>query len=356
VAAIAALDRTVQPDLFGVIELKESDLRGIYPGLRRDKGLSTELRNEARKLMSLMAETSEAPKTWKMVNVIKSCEYTARHSLLITFHEDMVQNLLHLKADFTRYQINAIARLPNAGSMHLYEVLRSWMYIGAVRYTVREMRDLLSIEKGAYTVQHDFKKRVLDPFSQAINKCTDIEVAFKPYREGKAVAGYDWTVRSRSDDAPLSPFARAVAALMIDFGLSEALARESVALYGPQDCARKLLFARIQRAKNAIKKNPPGFLSTLLRSDSVPVIEKQDDTKLPIKGFVTDLTWRIYHQLPDGEKSVLKAAFIESEADQRLVPIINACGIEHHAVKAPVQEFLYRRFLHDRDFGFQGLI
>lgn len=89
--------------------------------------------------------------------------------------------LIQLKEHFTRYNISNIVYL-NANAVRLYEVLKRHQFKGECEITVDKIKFYLGIEN-KYPKYYEFKRWVLVPSQQEIEKYTDIRFDFIPAKK-----------------------------------------------------------------------------------------------------------------------------------------------------------------------------
>lgn len=78
--------------------------------------------------------------------------------------------------------------------MRLYELLKSYEYIGRFETTVDNLRDMLILEN-EYPKMADFKRYVIDKALDEINRFTDIEVEYQAIKRGRAITGFTFTIQ-----------------------------------------------------------------------------------------------------------------------------------------------------------------
>lgn len=93
--------------------------------------------------------------------------------------------LLNLKQNFTQYEISNILAMKSKYSIRLYELLKSYAFIGEHTFSLEELKDML--QTAEYTVYNNFKVRVLDVAVEEINKYTELNVGFRPIRSGRKI-------------------------------------------------------------------------------------------------------------------------------------------------------------------------
>ena len=95
--------------------------------------------------------------------------------------------LLELKQNFTKYELINVLSLRSKYSIRLYELLKSYLWQGGWKVSVKEIRELLETE-GKYKEFKDFRKRVLNPAIEEINGYTDLQIEMTTLKSGKTIS------------------------------------------------------------------------------------------------------------------------------------------------------------------------
>lgn len=116
----------------------------------------------------------------------KQLEHFVPRKVVVGFDPDLKPFLLYLKQNYTSYQLEYVLAMRSKYAIRLYEVLKSYLYLGVYEPSVEELRKLLQVV--GYDLFNNFKNRVLCPAVDEINRFTDICVDAIPVRDGKTVA------------------------------------------------------------------------------------------------------------------------------------------------------------------------
>ena len=100
--------------------------------------------------------------------------------------EELKPYLLELKENFTKYELINILALKGRNAIRLYELLKSWLYVGYWEVSIEQLKDILEI-KNKYKEYRDFKNKMLIPAIDEINKYTDLQVEVKTLRTGRKI-------------------------------------------------------------------------------------------------------------------------------------------------------------------------
>lgn len=112
----------------------------------------------------------------------KSGEFTFK------LNDELAPYLLELKENFTVYRLKDIYQFTRATTWHLYECLRRWKVAKSWSVDFEELRYLLNLGD-KYQRFYDFKKYVLLPGIDEINKVSDIKVVWKVKKSGRKISG-----------------------------------------------------------------------------------------------------------------------------------------------------------------------
>lgn len=111
----------------------------------------------------------------------------------IRLDKDMMPYLIQLKANFTQYELIAILALKSKFSIRLYELFKSYEYLGHYKVSLADLRKIMMLEK-EYPKTNDFKRYVIDKALQEINTYTDIEVTYSIVKAGRTIIGFDFLI------------------------------------------------------------------------------------------------------------------------------------------------------------------
>lgn len=102
--------------------------------------------------------------------------------------------LLGLKSNFTPYWLENILPMKSGYAIRLYEILKSYEYIGHCQLSLEELKVRLEAE---YDRWENFKVRVIDKAIEEINEFTDIFVSYKGIKNGYSIAKIDFIIKSQ---------------------------------------------------------------------------------------------------------------------------------------------------------------
>lgn len=108
-------------------------------------------------------------------------------TIALRFSQPMVPYLSQLTEQFTRYALTDVARMDSAHAIRLYELLCQWRDVGQREVSVEWLRDAFQLED-KYPAIKDFKKRVIEPAVEQINKLTPLWVKWDQRKTGRRVS------------------------------------------------------------------------------------------------------------------------------------------------------------------------
>ena len=172
---------------------REFDLKGnyIYDGLRK---VVEELWNS--KIQYLEDDGTIVEKRW-----VITCKYNEDENYVsLTFHPDLILDLLVFKNKYNKLHNDASRLLKNNDQIRTYELLKRYVNKGVRRIDLEEYRYKLAYQDDIYPLYSKLKQRKIVPTIQAINENTDIEIYdFKEIRYGRKIGALEFYVRSNQE-------------------------------------------------------------------------------------------------------------------------------------------------------------
>lgn len=108
----------------------------------------------------------------------------------LRFTQDVVPLITRLEENFTKYELQQVAKLTSAYAIRLYELLIQWRSVGSTPiFDVKTFRTQLGVESIKYKTMSNFKKVVLDFALQQVNEHTDIIAEYKQIKTGRSITG-----------------------------------------------------------------------------------------------------------------------------------------------------------------------
>jgi plasmid replication initiation protein len=119
--------------------------------------------------------------------------YKNTRKIKIRLDKDMLPYLIQVKDNFTKYELIAILALKSKFSLRLYELFKSYEYLGKFEISLDELRKMLMIEK-EYPKFYDFRRYVLDKAIDEITTYTDLEVSYGITKDGRKITGLVFSI------------------------------------------------------------------------------------------------------------------------------------------------------------------
>lgn len=126
-------------------------------------------------------------------------------TVIIRFDDDMMPYLLELSKEnqyYTHYQLKYVLPMKSRYAIQLYELLKSYQRNNFDWYfEIDELKQRLNCEQ--YVNFFDFRRRVLEPAVEEINKYSDIEVDYETEKEGRKVTRINFFMQKKEKTALL---------------------------------------------------------------------------------------------------------------------------------------------------------
>ena len=122
----------------------------------------------------------------------------AEASVQLVFAPAVVPLITCLEERFTSYQLGQVAKLGSKYAMRLYELLIAWRSIGKLQVELQDLRNKLGLSATEYKAMGDFKRNVLELALNQINEHTDIAVKYEQQKKGRAISGFSFRFKAKS--------------------------------------------------------------------------------------------------------------------------------------------------------------
>lgn len=180
--ALTKIDSKTDTDLTEY-EIKISELED---NMLFSKENDSRLKKLARSLLSKPLELP-TQNGWIMVNWFSDIEYIKGESrFLVSFSKKLKPYLLELKNRFVSYNLKNILLLKSTYSIRIYQLLLEYKKIGARKYLVSDLQDILQVPKSLLRYSQ-FKQKVLEPTRKDIEKNTDIKFTYEEIKKNRKV-------------------------------------------------------------------------------------------------------------------------------------------------------------------------
>ncbi len=104
----------------------------------------------------------------------------------IKLHDNLKPYLLDIRSNFTKYELINVLTLRSKYAIRLYELFKSYLWQGHWEIDVEKLKNLLNVSD-KYKQFKEFRRSLLLPAIDEINKFTDLSVEFKPIKQGKTI-------------------------------------------------------------------------------------------------------------------------------------------------------------------------
>lgn len=138
---------------------------------------------------------------WGEWGIINGHEFDEETETFTIEASEKVHSYLHdyLEGGYTPVNLSVFFTLTNSYSQRFYDLLRLWTNSKKViTYSVDELKELLMIE-GKYPRFVDFKRRVIKPAIEELEKTGMFKIEIKENRKGRAVESIDFIVDDLDD-------------------------------------------------------------------------------------------------------------------------------------------------------------
>lgn len=124
----------------------------------------------------------------------------------VSFARDIVPYLSELRNRFTAYKLEYVSQMTSIYAIRLYELFIQWGGRGQREVKLDWLKNQFQIEK-EYSRMYNFKKRVLDPAIQQINKFSDINVKWEQKKVGRKVTHliFYFSFKNKTSQKPVTP-------------------------------------------------------------------------------------------------------------------------------------------------------
>ncbi|NRU52530.1 replication initiation protein [Clostridium beijerinckii] len=117
----------------------------------------------------------------------------------LTFHPDLILDLLVIKGRFGKMEYNATKKFTTSYAFRIYELLQNYAYRGFRRFELEDLRYKLGIyDDNKYKQFSDFKKYILNPSIESINQSTSLDINFKELRYGRKVGAIEFYISQKT--------------------------------------------------------------------------------------------------------------------------------------------------------------
>ena len=125
-------------------------------------------------------------------------------TVVFTFADDVIPLVTELQKHFTSYEIKQTAHLTSGYAIRLYELLIAWRSAGKTpQIKLEDFRKKLGVDENGYPKMEVFKRRVLEPAIEQINKHTDIKATYEQHKEGRSIVAFSFKFKQKEVKPPI---------------------------------------------------------------------------------------------------------------------------------------------------------
>lgn len=125
--------------------------------------------------------------------------------IYLRFTQEIVPLITRLEENFTKYELQQVAKLTSAYAIRLYELLIQWRSAGKTPvFNLSIFRQQLGVEEHQYKTMSNFKTYVLDFALEQVNKFTDITAKYQQHKKGRSISGFSFSFKQNKLTNPRS--------------------------------------------------------------------------------------------------------------------------------------------------------
>lgn len=221
---LAICKLSMNMNAFPMMYVKVTDLKQYLE--IEGESLSSNLKNTCLRLLKRIVEIESDNGDWVAHQWVSRCKITKGSGVLeIELHRDLKPYLLQLRKHYQSISFDHIAKIHKSHAVRLFEILwhkrnETGVLRNKIKIGLADLRKMLAMEN-KYPVFGYFKKRVLDPAQEELEKSTPIGFTYKVERTGKTPVSVTFTVFDNNDykAEKLPPL---TAQMMLDLSVTDA--------------------------------------------------------------------------------------------------------------------------------------
>ena len=273
---ILLLISIIQPDDEDFIdyELHVSEFSEMF-GIEKTGDVYFKVEEAARLLVTKGLDLSIGDNR-KYIAWLSKVEYTKGQGVLkISFHKSLKPYLLQLKSHFTQYNIRYIVKFRSQYSIRLYELLKSYEYLGDGgcfyrEFNVVELRLFFGIDETEYVKFGHLKLRVIEPSVKDINLHSDIFISNVDYlKERREIKRVKFTVEPKSKNVvnqqlTMIECSTDATRALLNYGIADVTIKKWLKDYGDENILNACRFVRAKQEAGQVK-DAPAYLAMALK-------------------------------------------------------------------------------------------
>lgn len=123
--------------------------------------------------------------------------------LILNFSNDILPFLCELKGRFTKYELKNVGNMTSIYGIRLYELIMQWQNVGTRTVELTWLKKQFQIEN-SYSDITDFKKRVLKPAIDDINKHSNFNIQWTQIKNGRTISHLVFSFKEKQQSTDLS--------------------------------------------------------------------------------------------------------------------------------------------------------
>lgn len=179
VSKLCAEDKDFKKVKFSIAEF--CDVCGIQKSGREYERVKNSIKQLRDKSYWIKNENEEFLFAW--IDTAKIVKY---EQIELILSEALRPYLLELRKNFTSYQLINVLCLKSKYSIRLYEIFKSYLWIGKWDVQIDEFREMIYLND-KYKLFKELKRNVIEPSIAEINKYTDLTIEYETVKIGRNI-------------------------------------------------------------------------------------------------------------------------------------------------------------------------
>ena len=273
---------------FNYYETKISDFAEMF-GLKTDKSLYEKVEKIAGDLLGKKLYLKNDGKSFEGTVWLSYVKYVSGSGTIkLRFDDCLKPYLLQLKHSingFTQYKLHTVMSFKSAYSIRLYELLKMEVWKSEKlkstqfekSFSLDEYRRILGVDKNAYPIFADFRKRVIDTTVLEISEQTELNISETKYiKTGRKITGITFIVKIRQTDEiktlqlemedPPKEQTHPIVERLISLGFAVETAKRYKTKYGIKRIERNIAYTLAKQQEGAVK-DIPAYLNMAIKED-----------------------------------------------------------------------------------------
>lgn len=194
------------------VDIQDEDFKEHHLGIRefcelvdiKHDGMYNRLANVTKGLMKKVIEIrtiKDSKEILEQVHLLSYARYEEGFgAVALSFHPHMKRFLLNLKDNFTKTSLSIALKFSSIYSLRFYELMKRELFLSMSILKLSELKLLLGIQDGKYTNYKDFRRRILEPAINEVNKKSDMQIDWFEIKDGKKVEFIKFSIKEELQD------------------------------------------------------------------------------------------------------------------------------------------------------------